>query len=211
MKGKSDQEERDDFAGTSSEDVFAETIKATGDTEAEGAEDCTLLDEEETSMGAMKKLREKLKACEAEKAANLNGWQRANADLANYKREVRESMVRERERAAEKILADLVPVLDSFAMAREGAHWQEVDASWRQGVESIQSQLIRALAEHGLLAFGDMGESFDPVRFEAVGVDSTPDKEKDHTVSAVLQKGYMLHGHIIRAAKVRVYDASVRS
>lgn len=195
MKGKNDQEEREDFAV----DIEAEDV-------GERQNEQSLMEEEEMGAGALKKLREKLKMCEAEKAAHLNGWQRANADLANYKREVRESGERNRERAAEKILTDIVPTLDAFMLARESKEWGAISESWRKGVERIHDGLLSSLAVHGLSSFGAVGEAFDPERFEAVGMDETDEKEKDHTVSVVLQKGYALHGHPIRVAKVRVFE-----
>lgn len=171
---------------------------AIGDADADDADGA--------SAAVLAKLREKLHACEAERQEHLDGWQRANADLANYKREVRESMAREHERAAEQIIAALIPTLDSFTSARESDAWKNVEESWRQGVERIHDQFERTLGEHGLSSFGASGEAFDPNRSEAVGMDATDDAAKDHTISAVLQKGYMLNGHVVRPAKVRVFE-----
>lgn len=197
MKGKNDQYVREDFV------VDAESGDDAGHPNEESC-----IEEEEMSAGALKALREKLKICEAEKAAHLNGWQRANADLANYKREVREERERARERAAEKILSDLVPILDSFALARESKEWSAVSENWRSGVERIHEKLLSTLREHGLSSFGAVGDVFDPERFEAVGMDSAEDASLEHTVSAVLQSGYTLSGHLLRPAKVKVFQVS---
>lgn len=197
MKGKNDQDKREDFA-----------VDIESEAEVAQSGEQSLIEEEEMGAGALKRLREKLKVCEAERAAHLDGWQRANADLANYKREVRESGERNRERAAEKILSDLVPVLDSFALARESKEWNAVSEQWRSGVERIHEKLLATLREHGLSSFGAVGDSFDPERFEAVGMDGAKDASLDNTVSAVLQSGYMLNGHLIRPAKVKVFQVS---
>ncbi len=197
MKGKNDQDKREDFA-----------VDMESEDEAAQSDEQSLIEEEEMSAGALKKLREKLKVCEAERVAHLDGWQRANADLANYKREVREERERARERAAENILSDLVPVLDSFALARESKEWSVVSEHWRSGVERIHEKLLATLREHGLSSFGAVGDPFDPERFEAVGMDSTQDTSREHTVSAVLQSGYVLNGHLLRPAKVKVFQVS---
>lgn len=157
-----------------------------------------------TAQAKLKTLREKLKACEQEKAEHLTGWQRAKADLVNYKREVATGYERERARATEEIATDLLSVIDSFVMAMRGQAWQSVDPNWRMGVEHIYTQLMNVLKEHGLDAFGKVGEVFDPNTHESVSTTETQKEEDDHTVHEVVQPGFRLHGHVVRPAKVIV-------
>jgi molecular chaperone GrpE len=157
----------------------------------------------------LKALREKLKICEQEKAEHLTGWQRAKADLVNYKREVAADYDRERKRAAEDVVTDLLSVVDSFGMAMKGQAWQNVDANWRTGVEYIHAQLMNVLKDHGLETFGKVGERFDPNIHESVSTSNTEQEDDDHTVHEIIQPGFTLHSKVIRPAKVvvAVYNA----
>lgn len=157
----------------------------------------------------IKALRKKLKTCEQEKAEQLAGWQRAKADLVNYKREVAADYDRERKRAAEDVVTDLLSVVDSFGMAMKGQAWQNVDANWRTGVEYIHAQLMNVLKDHGLETFGKVGERFDPNIHESVSTSNTEQEDDDHTVHEIIQPGFTLHNKVIRPAKVvvAVYNA----
>ncbi len=157
----------------------------------------------------LKALRNKLKACEVDKMEHLAGWQRAKADLVNYKKEVAAGFERERTRAAETIITDLLAVVDSFGMAMKGQAWQNVDRNWRMGVEHIHAQLMNVLREHGLETFGKAGDAFDPNIHESVSTASVTDHAQDHMIHEIIQPGFMLHDKLIRPAKVvvAVYNA----
>jgi len=155
---------------------------------------------------AMKKLREKLKICEKEKKEYLDGWQRMRADFANIKKEEearRGDMIKF---AAEGLVDDLIPVLDSFSMAFGNKEaWEKVDTNWRKGVEYIYAQMYSVLESRGLTEIGKIGEKVDP-RMHVAIEEITPTSEKDtDTVSEVVQKGYRLHSKVIRPAKVKIF------
>lgn len=161
-------------------------------------------DEAENSAATIKKLREKLKLCEAEKQEYLTGWQRAKADFINARKTEEAERDRFRKAALEKTLLDFLSVADSFEMAfAHKESWQKVDAGWRVGVESIYSQLLSAFARHGLTTVGAVGEPFDPRMHVSVGVVSV-EKKLDDTVQEVTQTGYKLNDTVIRPAKVKV-------
>lgn len=157
----------------------------------------------------IQELRKKLKTCEQERTEHLAGWQRAKADLVNYKREVADGYERERVRATENIITDLLAVVDSFGMAMRGQAWQNVDHNWRKGVEYIYAQLMNVLKDHDLEVFGNAGDVFDPNIHESVSTKEVGEKKADHTVYEIVQQGFRLHGHVIRPAKVvvAVYNA----
>lgn len=162
-------------------------------------------EEVESPAAALKKLREKLKACEAEKQEYLTGWQRAKADFVN----ARKVDAHEREEfarfATEKVLLDMLGVADSFEMAfAHKESWEKVDAGWRTGVESIYSQLLTAFERHGLVPFGVPGERFDPRLHAAAHTVPVADSKDDDTVILVVQRGYRLHDKIVRPARVTV-------
>ena len=151
----------------------------------------------------LKKLREKLQKCEAEKKEYLDGWQRMRADFANARKEEdlrRGELIKF---ASEGLVEDLLPVLDSFGMAFANKEaWEKVDANWRKGVEYIHAQMLSVLESRGLAEVGVLGEKVDP-RLH-IEIEQVPgDASKAGTVVEVIQKGYRLHSKVIRPAKVK--------
>ncbi len=163
---------------------------------------------EESAKETIKKLREKLKTAEKEKAEFLAGWQRARADYANFKRETDEAKKLMTRFANERLFDDIIPVLDSFDMAFGNKEvWEKVDKNWRIGVEYIYSQLVKALEGHGLTQYTPaVGDKVDPNRHEPAGTVPTAEEAKDHTIATVLKKGYELGGQIFRPAQVTVFE-----
>ena len=155
---------------------------------------------------AMKKLREKLKVCEKEKKEYLDGWQRMRADFANIKKDEdtrRGEMIKF---ASEGLVDDLIPVLDSFAMAFGNKEaWEKVDENWRKGVEYIYAQMYSVLESRGLTEIGKVGEKVDPRTHVAIEEVPPPTEKEAGTVSEVIQKGYRLHSKVIRPAKVKSF------
>lgn len=162
---------------------------------------------ESTPKDTIKKLREELKACQAERQTYLEGWQRAKADFVNARK------TEERERtdfskyAALRVVEDTLEVLDTFdhAFSHKEA-WEKVDKNWRIGVESIHSKLEEVLKRHGLSHIAPKtGDRFDPNLHQSVSAVETDTPELDDTIAQVLAKGYLIHEKIIRPAQVNVY------
>lgn len=163
-------------------------------------------DEAESPALAMKKLREKLKICEKEKKEYLDGWQRMRADFANVKKDEEKSRGEMIKFAAEGLVDDLIPVLDSFSMAFGNKEaWEKVDENWRKGVEYIYAQMYSVLESRGLTEIGKVGEKVDPRTHVAIEEVPPPSEKQAGTVSEVVQKGYRLHSKVIRPAKVKSF------
>ncbi|HWC57608.1 MAG TPA: nucleotide exchange factor GrpE [Candidatus Paceibacterota bacterium] len=163
---------------------------------------------EQGSKGKIKDLQGKIKALEKEKSEYLTGWQRARADYANLQKAHEEDKKRLKELFAGNILSDFIPTIDSFQMAMSNKEaWEKVDTNWRTGVEYIYNQLLSALETHGLTMFGEVGETFDPARYEAVSEEEADDESKDHRIAKVIQKGFMLGDAVIRPARVVVWKS----
>ena len=155
---------------------------------------------------ALKKLREKLKVCEKEKKEYLDGWQRMRADFANARKEEETRRGEMIKFAAEGLVDDLLPVLDSFSMAFLNKEaWEKVDANWRKGVEYIYAQMYSVLESRGLTEIGKVGEQIDPRLYVAVEEIPATEPSQANTVAEVVQKGYRLHSKVIRPAKVKVF------
>ncbi|MBY0328748.1 nucleotide exchange factor GrpE [Patescibacteria group bacterium] len=155
----------------------------------------------------VKKLRDKIKVLTSEKQEYLDGWQRSRADYANVLKTADEDKKRLRSIIEANFVEDLIPTVDSFALAMNNKEaWEKVDANWRVGVEYIYSGLMNTLKEKGFTAFGVVGEKFDPTLHEAVSDTPTDDATLDQTIASVLQQGYRLNDNILRAARVSVYS-----
>jgi molecular chaperone GrpE len=110
----------------------------------------------------------------------------------------------------EGFLRELLQVLDNFERALQ--HAKEISgekgspaAQITQGIEMIHYQLAESLKNQGVAEIKAEGAKFDPALHEAVG-EEVSDSEAG-TVMKVVQKGYQLHGSLLRAARVIVAKA----
>ena len=102
------------------------------------------------------------------------------------------------ELAAGRVIADLLPVLDDIDRAR--AHGDLTGA-----FKAVADQLDTVLAKHGLVAFGEVGDRFDPARHEAVMHEESPEVTEP-TATTVLRRGYKQGDRLLRPAMVGVTD-----
>jgi molecular chaperone GrpE len=166
------------------------------------APDLDIEDEETLSAESMKKLREKLRACEKEKQEHLDGWQRSRADFLNYKRRTEEETKRAAEIASARFVETLLPLLDSFALATQGTAWNDADPKFKSGFEMIQNQFTSILKDLKVERFEPTGEAFDPRYHEAIS--ERADEGKSGMVVETIQPGYKIGDTILRAARVIV-------
>ena len=169
-------------------------------------EDIELEDEEEKQEDKLKKLRDKLKACDEEKREILEELQRAKAEFLNARKRLEEERIQDRVRSKKQHIEELLPLCDSFQMAMNDKAWENADASWRKGIEGINAQLQGLLNSYGVILIEPLGKSFDPNRHEAIGTEPVTDKDKVDMVVKVMQRGYELKNgdkvEVIRAARV---------
>lgn len=127
-------------------------------------------------------------------------YMRLMADFQNYKRRTEKEKAEVFSYANEKIVTELLSVLDNFerALAQESA-----DEKYAEGMELIFRQMSDVLTKAGLAEIDAVGKEFDPNFHHAVMTDDNADFESGQ-VTAVLQKGYTLHDKVIRPAMVRV-------
>ena len=149
------------------------------------------IEEEESDGGpaALQKLREKLKKAVEEKQEYLDGWQRARADFANYKREEAGMATSREARIKADLVESLLPMLDSFEMALKHNESKEYALVYKQLLDSLKSL--------GVEKYGAEGDAFDPRLHEAL-----MQKGEGDTVQSVERSGYKTGDTIIRAAHV---------
>jgi molecular chaperone GrpE len=177
--------------------------------EEETAIDAELEDIEENSNGKIKKLQQKLRASEQEKMELLESLQRAKAEFLNAKRRLEEEKMNDRQRAVTDQVEKLLPMCDSFHMAMSNKEaWENIDSTWRKGIESIYNQLQSILASYGVKEVTPLGEEFDPNKHEAMTNVPVDSKELHHKVVSVIQNGFVRtysgKEQLIRPARVTV-------
>jgi len=146
-------------------------------------------DETEAGPAALKSLREKLKKAVAEKQEYLEGWQRARADLVNYKKETTAGHGESQERILAEFIEELLPALDVLELS--------VKHDGTQALKMLQQQFLGSLQKLGIERFGAVGEDFDPHKHEALAK-----RGEDHKVESVERSGYSIGDKIIRPAQV---------
>ena len=139
--------------------------------------------------------------CEAKLAEMRETVLRERADIDNQRKRLQRDLEQARRFANEKLLADLLPVLDNLerGLSAEGSDY----AALRGGVELTQRELVRVAEASGLKATGVIGEAFDPERHQAMGMVESVEQASGH-LAAVMQKGYVLNERLLRPALVMV-------
>jgi molecular chaperone GrpE len=125
---------------------------------------------------------------------------RTLADFENFRKRSEREKQDYFKYAMAGVIKDLLPVLDNFDRALE--HAEEGD-DFHKGVALIYKQLFDVMRRHGLRIVEEAGVRFDPNIHEAVVTEEDPSLP-NHTVVAVLQKGYFLHDRLLRPAMVKV-------
>ena len=140
-------------------------------------------------------------ALEQELAALREERLRERADTENQRRRMQRELEQARRFANERLLSDLLPVLDSLERGLE-AGGSDV-ARLREGVELTLKQLLKVAADNGLDVVDPTGQAFDPQRHEAMSAVPTADRPPNEVVQ-VFQKGYVLNERLLRPALVVV-------
>lgn len=158
----------------------------------------------ESSLEAIKKLKDKLKVCLRERGEYLDGWQRANADLVNARKAFDAERIKIQSYASEEVILEIIPVIDTFEIAfAQKQSWEAIEENWRLGVEYIYNQLVKILGNHNVIQLNPVDEVFNPAFHTAIETISTDDKDKDQHVVEVIMRGYKMHDKIIRPAQVK--------
>lgn len=128
---------------------------------------------------------------------------RTVAEMENVRRRSQRDVENAHKFAVEKLLGDLLPVLDSLEKAEEVAKATDNAASMAEGISLSLKLFVGILEKAGVAVVHPIGEPFDPQLHEAMAMVPNPDAEPN-SVMDVMQRGYTLNGRLVRAAKVIV-------
>ena len=147
--------------------------------------------------GSPSALAEELEATRRERDEYLDALRRLKAEFENSRKRQERERVRVLESASERLMIELLPVLDNLDRALEA------EGDIREGVRATRDQLADVLGKEGLLPVASDGQPFDPNVHEAVM--GQPSEEHDEgTILQTFERGYLLNGKPIRPAKVVV-------
>ncbi len=183
-----------------------EEIRIEDEAKEEQAQDQPLQEEEQTAdeQDSAKAGEDEAEAGEeaaeeSAKEADDAKYLRLLAEFQNYKKRTEKEKTDLYSYANEKIMTELLEVLDNFERALEA----EPGEGFKEGMELIFTQLTNCLTKEGLAEITALGEDFDPNVHNAVMAEETEEYESGK-VSGVMQKGYTLNGKVIRPSMVKV-------
>lgn len=129
---------------------------------------------------------------------------RARAEVENIRRRSEQDVEKAHKFALEKFSKELLNVVDNLERALQTlASADDSVKGLAEGVELTHKGLVSTLTNFGVEAVGAVGDAFDPELHQAISMQAAEGIETNH-ISAVLQKGYTLHGRVIRPAMVMV-------
>lgn len=151
-------------------------------------------------------LRSRLEELEQKVDSYRDQALRAQAEAENTRRRASRDVEHAHKFALEKFAAELLPVIDSLEKAVEVASDSEAAGAIAEGVELSLKLFLSVLEKHGIEQIDPAGEPFDPQVHEAMTMVPSHHAEPNSVVE-VMQRGYLLNGRLVRAAKVVVARA----
>lgn len=132
---------------------------------------------------------------------------RTQAEAQNIRRRAEQDVEKAHKFGLERIVSDLLPVVDNLerALASIDANDEALKAA-AEGIQLTHKTFVDALARHQVLVVDPVGAPFDPNLHQAVSAIPNPDVEPN-TVLNCFQRGYTLHGRLVRPAMVVVSKA----
>jgi molecular chaperone GrpE len=163
-----------------------------------------LADESEEIEAPMGDLAAQLESALEESAKMKDQYIRSEAEMANLRRRVEKDVENAHKFGQEKISKELLAVADNLERALTSAEGDSSEfKALKEGVELTLKGLVDVFAKFNIVAVDPHGEPFDPQVHQAMSMVENPEVEPN-TVIAVMQKGYLLHGRLIRPAMVMV-------
>lgn len=148
-------------------------------------------------------LKSQLEAASAKATEYLDGWQRARAEFANYKKRVERDQVELAQNIAANVLSRILPVLDDFDLAMKNEPTDSEGAMWAEGIRLVHRKLNDILIKEGISRIEAVGQPFDPNFHDAVMHIESDGQPSGHVIE-VLRQGYKLGDRVLRPALVKV-------
>jgi molecular chaperone GrpE len=148
-------------------------------------------------------LKKELDAIRLKSDEYLEGWQRARAEFANFRKRIDREREQSHQVAAGTIIRRYLEILDDLERALSNRPQEGEGAIWAGGIELIYRKFLKTLESEGVNRMAAEGEMFDPNMHEAISHEESPDHESGQIIE-VVQPGYLLGDRVLRPALVRV-------
>lgn len=149
-------------------------------------------------------LEEQLEAALKKADENWDVALRTKAEMENIKRRSEQEVDKARKFALEKFANELLAVRDSMEMGLEASKADGADIEKIvEGTELTSKMLADVMAKFGVVQLNPVGEAFNPDHHQAISMQPSPEHD-NNTVTAVMQKGYLLNDRLLRPAMVVV-------
>lgn len=156
-------------------------------------------------------LQQELEVATKKAEENWDECLRAKAEIENTRRRMERDIQGAHKYAVEKFIQDLIPVVDSLEMGLAAAAGEGADIErLKKGSELTLKMFTDTVGKFGVECIDPVGEPFNPEFHQAMSMQVTRN-QKPNTVMAVMQKGYVLNGRLIRPAMVVVAKAESES
>lgn len=188
------------------ERIMAEDEKKLDEEEVVEAEDVAEVEkEEESTLSEIETLNKKVEELEETIQKMKDDELRRIADTENYKKRLRTDKENAVKYANEALISDLLEPLDNFSRALDAAENTDDIESLKKGVVMVKDHLLQVLRQNWGLEMIESkpGTPYDPNTMEAYGVQEREGIEKEE-VATECSKGWLLHGKVLRTAKVFV-------
>lgn len=193
---KDEQAKAEETSAPEPEAVEAEAV------EPEAAEDETPEVEGEAVEDAGEEPEEdELAAAQRQAAEMKDRYLRLQAEWDNYRKRTAAERESERVRASEKLVTDLIPVIDDLERALDHAKQTGEGGTLTEGVEAVLNKFLQILEKSKVTQIAAEGEPFDPMRHQAVGTQEDTSVPEE-TVLTVYQKGYQMGERVLRPSMV---------
>lgn len=133
----------------------------------------------------------------------LDGWQRARAEFANYKKRILRENMDIRQVARGEVIKLYLDIADDLERALQEKPEAGDGETWAEGIEIIFQKLRARLEVEGIKPMNPIGEEFDPNIHEALMKEESEEFESGQ-ITEVIQEGYWLGDKVLRPALVRV-------
>ena len=173
------------------------------ETEGEGVQEEQTVDE--LAFPTRQQLEDQLTAMERKVDEYKDKERRVLAEMENVRRRTERDVANAVKYGTEKLIADLLPVVDSLMRGLDSAESHDPHAkSMREGLSLTLDLVHKTLTKHGVQIIDPKpGDTFNPTLHEAVSMVKEP-TAKPNTIVSVMQKGYQLNDRVLRAAIVMV-------
>ena len=151
----------------------------------------------------LEQLTGELERIRSERQEFLDGWQRARAEFANYRKRVEREQDEARSRIAGETLLRVLAILDDLDRALRDRPAEGEAAAWAEGIELIYRKFQALLEAEGIQLIQAEGQAFDPALHEALSHEESEAHDEGQVIE-VVQRGYRIGDRVLRPALVRV-------